>query len=129
VPGEEVVSLGVVIDTRCSVQRPIRNRQSAMRNRECPPIFLAIALLTPAPERLTAQNEKPPPATAAPIISAEDKEILKYRDLLENFELLQNLEKIKYLDFFTEKKARKSGAKPPSKENARKDSNATPKPK
>jgi hypothetical protein len=57
----------------------------------------------------------------------------KYRDLLEDFELLQNLEKIKYLDFFTEKKEakgkEKSGAKPAGKENARKDSNATPKPR
>jgi hypothetical protein len=93
------------------------------------PIFLAIALLAPTPEGLTSQKEKAPaPATAAPVISAEDKEILKYRDLLENLELLQNLEKIKYLDFFTEKKERRSGAKPQGKENARKDTNPRPKP-
>ncbi len=92
-------------------------------------LWLAIALLAPASEEVPAQNGKPPAPASAPALSAEDKEILKYRDLLENFELLQNLEKIKYLDFFTEKKERKSGAKPAGKENARKDSSATPKPK
>jgi hypothetical protein len=82
---------------------------------------------------MPAQKGKPPAPAPAPALSAEDKEILKYRDLLEDFELLQNLEKIKYLDFFTEKKEakgkEKSGAKPAGKENARKDSNATPKPR
>lgn len=96
-------------------------------------LWLAIALLAPASEEMPAQNGKPSSPAPAPALSAEDKEILKYRDLLENFELLQNLEKIKYLDFFTEKKEakgkEKSGAKPAGKENARKDSNATPKPK
>lgn len=96
-------------------------------------LWLAIALLARASEEMPAQNGKSAAPAPTPALSAEDKEILKYRDLLENFELLQNLEKIKYLDFFTEKKEakgkEKSGAKPAGKENARKDSNATPKPK
>jgi hypothetical protein len=85
-----------------------------------------MALLALQPVGLAASEEK----RAAPALSAEDKEILKYRDLLENFELLQNLEKIKYLDFFTEKKPKgkeSNGTKSPGKDNAQKQS--TPKPK
>ena len=87
-----------------------------------------MALVALQPVGMAAAEEK----RAAPALSAEDKEILKYRDLLENLELLQNLEKIKYLDFFTEKKPKgkeSSGTKSPGKDNAQKQSNCTPKPK
>ena len=91
----------------------------------------AIALLVLHPVGLPAYEEKRPAPAGAPVLSAEDKEILKFRDLLENFELLQNLEKIKYLDFFAEKKPgkgkEKTGVPPPGKDNAQKQS--TPKPK
>ena len=90
---------------------------------------MVLALL---PAGLAASDEKRPAPPAASALSAEDKEILKYRDLLENFELLQNLEKIKYLDFFTEKKPKSKesqGARSPGKDNAQKQSNCTPKPK
>src|SRR5262245_51156796 len=92
----------------------------------------AMVLLALQPVGLAASEEKRPAPAAAPPLSAEDKEILKYRDLLENFELLQNLEKIKYLDCFTEKKPKSKesqGAKSPGKDNAQKQSSGTPKPK
>jgi hypothetical protein len=133
-PGEKIAALRIGIDARSSLEGPTPNLPSAVRNRGYSSVLLAIALLaTPISEEIPAQNGKPPAAASAPALSAEEKEILKYRDLLENLELLQNLEKIKYLDFFTEKKEgkgkEKSGAKPQVKENARKDSNATPNPK
>jgi len=64
----------------------------------------------------------PPAATSKPAaLTDEEKEMLKNRELLENLDLLLNFEKVRYLDFFTDKKGKeKQPNKLPAKENANK---------
>jgi hypothetical protein len=89
--------------------------------------FVAIsgALLGLLSTGFSLQSGKPstPSATKSKpaALTDEEKEILKRRELLENLDLLLNFEKVRYLDFFTDKKGKeKPPNKLPAKENANK---------
>jgi hypothetical protein len=66
-------------------------------------LFSAI-LLVPAASPFADQKTKPKVPQKLPPLTEEEKQILKDREILENLVLLQNFDKIRYFEFFDEKK-------------------------
>jgi hypothetical protein len=70
-------------------------RANPMRRR-----FLALMVLTLAAGRLPAFQKPKPETPSKPVLTTEEKEILKHREMLENLDLLQNFEKFRFFDLF-----------------------------
>jgi hypothetical protein len=62
--------------------------------------FLALMVLTLATGPLPAFQKPKTETPSKPALTAEEKEILKNREMLENLDLLQDFEKFRFFDFF-----------------------------
>jgi hypothetical protein len=97
---------------------------------QIPARILLISLFMGQPAmQATAQQKQSPPPKATPAtkprpLTTEEKEILKHFAILEKLELLQNFEKIQFLNFLADKQPAsadsKAPAKPTGKDNASK---------
>jgi len=87
-------------------------------------VMMALAVM---PSAFSFQKTVPAeakPQKTPPVLTDEEKEMLKHREMLENLELLQNFEKIKYFNFLSVKKTdtnkAKQAEKAPAKDNEQK---------
>jgi hypothetical protein len=93
-------------------------------------VLITLASLTAAPGSAGQQPVQAPkaaPAKKPPALTEEEKEILKYRAILEKLELLRNFEKIQYLDFLAGKKSGPDNATAPAKPTGEDHANKNPK--
>jgi hypothetical protein len=75
----------------------------------------------------SASKEKKP---AQPVVlTEEEKEIVKNRELLERLDLLRNFEKVRYLDFLAEKPEKKEDKKEEKPKEKPQSGKTTAKPK
>ena len=49
---------------------------------------------------LPAFQKSSPDSAKKPVLTEEEREILKHREMLENLDLLQNFEKFRFFDYF-----------------------------